>query len=234
MTSIDAIINRQLLRWELQRKQADEKKVEQPQPAPIVTISRETGSRGSYFGSRLAMKLGYQRLHREIIDSICESSGYRKRIIESLDDRFRGSLSMMVESFFTGQSVDHSDYHRHLYRVVLSLSHLGGVIVMGRGANFILGPERGFHIRFVCDKEKRVENLMKYKELTQENALEDIEKSDERRKEFIRKLFSSDIDDPHFYDLVLNSTSIDVEELVDTAVTAIRGKMDKLRHHHED
>jgi cytidylate kinase len=234
MTSIDAIINRQLLRWELQRKQADEKKVEQPQPAPIVTISRETGSRGSYFGSRLAMKLGYQRLHREIIDSICESSGYRKRIIESLDDRFRGSLSMMVESFFTGQSVDHSDYHRHLYRVVLSLSHLGGVIVMGRGANFILGPERGFHIRFVCDKGKRVENLMKYKELTQENALEDIESSDERRKEFIRKLFSSDIDDPHFYDLVLNSTSIDVEELVDTAVTAIRGKMDKLRHQQED
>jgi len=234
MTSIDTMINRQLLRWELQRRQAEEEKKEQPQPAPIVTISRETGSRGSYFGSRLAMKLGYQRLHREIIDGICESSGYRKRIIESLDNRFRSSLSMMVESFFTGQSVDHSDYHRHLYRVVLSLSHLGGVIVVGRGANFILGPDRGFHIRFVCDKEKRIENLMKYKDLPREEALEDIESSDERRREFVKKLFHCDINDPHYYDLELNSTSIDVEELVDTAVTAIDGKMDKLRYYHED
>jgi len=59
MTSIDAIINRQLLKWEHQRRQAEEEKEEKPKPAPIITISRETGSRGSYFGSRLAMKLGY-------------------------------------------------------------------------------------------------------------------------------------------------------------------------------
>ncbi len=234
MTSIDTIINRQLLKWELQRRQADEKKTDRPKPSPIVTISRETGSRGSYFGSRLAMKLGYQRLHREIIDSICESSGYRKRIIESLDDRFRGSLTMLVESFFTGQAVDHTDYHRHLYKIVLSLSHLGGVVLMGRGGNFILGPNRGFHIRFICDKEKRIENLMKFKELKREEALKEIEISDTKRSEFARKLFHCDINLPHYYDLVLNSTSIDVEELVDTAVTAIRGKMNKLLYSNND
>jgi len=234
MTSIDAIINRQLLKWEHQRRQAEEEKEEKPKPAPIITISRETGSRGSYFGSRLAMKLGYQRLHREVIDSICKSSGYRKQIIESLDNRFRGNLEMMVESFFTGQSVDHADYHRYMYQVVLSVSELGGVILMGRGGNFILGPERGFHIRFICDRDRRIENLTKYKNVTEKEAIEAIEDSDTHRREFVRKLFHADINTPHNYDLVLNSTLIDVEELIDTAVAAFKGKMDKLLHRDND
>jgi len=234
VTSIDAIINRQLLRWELERKQAGENSKEVPRPEPIVTISRETGSRGSYFGSRLAQKLNYQRLHREVIDAICRSSGYRKRIVESLDRRFRGELEIVVESLFTGQSVNHTDYLRHLGNVVLSMSRLGGVVLMGRGGNFILGPKRGLHIRVVCPREKRIENLIKYKDYTDKEAIKAIDTSDVQRRDFVRKLFSADVDSPLHYDLVLNSALIDVEEMVDTAVTALNAKMDKLSHLHHD
>ena len=229
-SSLEAIINRQLLKWELERKQAEEQPKEPKRLLPVVTVARQTGSRASYFASRLAQKLGYQRLHREIIDAICESSGYRKRIIESLDSRFRGELALMVESAFTGQSVDHSDYIQHLYRVILSLSRLGGVVVMGRGSNFILGPNRGVHLRVVCPKDKRIENLMKYKELPREEAIEAIEESDKLRQEFVAKVFGRDINDPHAYDVVFNSALIDVEEMVEAAVKAIEAKMDKLAH----
>jgi hypothetical protein len=51
VTSIEAIINRQLLKWELERKETAPATPDRPQPAPIVTISRQTGSRGSYFAS---------------------------------------------------------------------------------------------------------------------------------------------------------------------------------------
>ena len=227
MTSIETIINRQLLKWELEKKQAGETEQARPRPAPIV---RQTGSRGSYFGSRLALKLDYQRLHREAIDVICKSSGYKRRIIESLDQRFLSGLELMAESIFTGQAVDHSDYTRQLCQVVLSMSQLGGVILMGRGGNFILGPQRGFHIRVVCPKEKRIENLVKYKRFTAEDATGVIDASDNERRQFIKKIFDVDIDDPRQYDLVLNTALIDIEELVDTAVTAIKGKMDKLTY----
>jgi hypothetical protein len=230
LTSIEAIINRQLLKWELERKKAEERPQEREEPLPIVTISRQTGSRGSYFASRLAQRLGYQRLHREVIDAICESSGYRKRIIESLDDHVRSDLSLMVESLLTGQSVDLSDYARHLCRVVLSMSLLGGVVVVGRGANFILGPRRGVHMRVVCPKKKRIENLMAYKEISGEEARSRIEASDSERREFISKLFDKEVNDPHHYDVVFNSALIDVEEMVDTAVTVINAKLDKLMH----
>lgn len=230
MTSIESIINRQLLKWELERKQTEQTEIKRPTPAPIVTISRQSGSRGSYFGSRLAQTLGYQRLHRQAIDTICGSSGYRRRIIESLDDKFRNRLELLVESILTGQAVDHSDYTRHLCKVVLSMSELGGVILMGRGGNLVLGPHKGFHIRVICPMEKRIENLIKYKDFTQDESVKIIKSSDANRRLFLSKLFNADIDNPHNYDLVINTALIDIEELVKTAVIAIEGKMNKLTY----
>jgi cytidylate kinase len=234
LTSIEAIINRQLLKWELDKKLAEQEEATRPNPAPIVTISRQTGSRGSYFGSRLAQALGYQRLHRQAIDTICGSSGYRRRIIKSLDEHFRNRLELLVESILTGQAVDHSDYTRHLCQVVLSMSQLGGVVLMGRGGNLVLGPRQGFHIRVVCPKEKRIENLGKYKDYTADESRRMIEASDTNRRQFITKLFNADIDDPHNYDLVVNTALIDIEELVSTTITAIRGKMNKLTYMDHD
>jgi glucuronide carrier protein len=128
----------------------------------------------------------------------------------------------------TGQAVDNSDYSQHLCKTVLSMSQLGGVVLMGRGGSFILGPERGFHLRVVCPKEKRIENLVKYKQITPEEATQTINESDADRRKFVAHLFDRNIDDPHHYDLVLNSALLDVEEMVETASVAIKAKMSKL------
>jgi cytidylate kinase len=230
MTSIEAIIERQCRRWEQQQKARPTEPPPRTQPLPIITVSRQSGSRGSYFASRLAQKLGYQRMHREVIDAVCRSTGYRKRIIEALDEHSRSELETLAEAFITGQSVDHSDYVRHLCKVILSMSHLGGIVLVGRGGNFILGPRRGFHIRFVAPRDRRIANLIAYKQLTEEEAEKSIKASDERRRDFIRQVFDADIDCPLHYDLVMNAEFIDVEELVETTVRAIEGKMDKLAH----
>lgn len=228
MTSIEQLINRQILWWEKQRAEFDQKPLDKPLPPPIITVSRQTGSRGSYFASRLALKLDYQRFHREVVDAVCVSSGYRKRIVESLDEHYRSQLSVLVDSILTGQAVDNSDYTRYLCEAVLSMSRLGGIVLVGRGANFILGPKRGMHVRFIAPKERRIHNLRTYKGMSRIEAIAAIDDSDRLRREFVRKLFGADIDDPSHYDLVINADYIDVEELVDTVVTAYKGKMDKL------
>lgn len=231
MTSIESLINRQILKWETEKKAAAEHQPHTPPPiSPIITISRQTGSRGSYFGSRLAQKLGYQRLHREAIDAICFQSGYVKRIVESLDDRNRSELALLVEGIFSGQVIDHADYFRHLYQVVLSMSRLGGVVLMGRGGNFILGPERGFHLRIVAPREKRISNLMRYRNLSEHQAKEYIDQSDTDRRNFISRQFKADIDDARHYDLVINTALLDVEELVGMIALAVGAKMNKVAH----
>lgn len=229
-SSIDSIINRQLRKWELEQSLLSASQDDSIIIPPIITISRQKGSRGSYFASRLSERLEYTRLHRKVIDRICLSSGFRKQIIESLDDRFRSSIELTVEAFVTGQSIDHSDYFRHLYQTVLSMSRLGGVILIGRGGNFILGRKNGFHIRFISPKEKRIENLINYKFISKDEAIEKIETSDKLRAEFIKKLFNEDIDNPMHYDLVINAEYIDVEELVEVAMKAMHGKFEKLKY----
>ena len=229
MSSIESIINRQFMIWERQREprfEADPR----VEPLPIITVSRQKGSRGSFFATRLAERLGYQRLHRDVIDAICESSGYRKRVIESLDQRVRGDLDLAVESVIIGQSVDLSDYVRHLVKVILSMARLGGVVVMGRAANFILGLHKGVHFRVVAPVETRVEFLRQYSGYSKPDALKGIEQTDRDRREFVRKLFDKDIDNPQYYDVVFNSALIDIEEMLDAALMTINTKMNKLRN----
>jgi len=228
MASIDAIINRQLLRWELEKKQATEKPAAKAPPPQVVTVSRQAGSRGTFLASRLADELGFTRLHRETIDAICQTSGYRRRIVENLDERFRGDLDVMVEGMITGQSVDHGDYARHLFQVVLSMARLGGVVLVGRGGNFILGPRRGFHIRVVAPREQRIVNLVTYKSVTREVAASEADRVDRERKELIAKLFDRDIDDPRHYDLVINLAFIELEAMVEPTIAAIRSKLARL------
>ncbi len=151
MTSIDAIINRQLLKWELERRRASEE-LHPPiaEPQHIITVSRQTGSRGSYLATQLAERLGFQRLHRDVLDVMARESGYYRRLLEYLDEHTRGRLHLAVEAALSGQLIDHTDYNEYLAKVVLSMAELGGVILMGRGGNFILGPNNGFHLRVVC------------------------------------------------------------------------------------
>lgn len=228
MPSIDDIINRQFRQWEMEKREREEVPPAPAPPAKIVTVSREHGSRGAHFAMILAERLGYQLFHKEIVDAICASSGYRKRIVASLDEHYRSRLEMMVDSIFSGQMVDHSDYARNLAKVVLSMARLGGAVLVGRGGNFILGPSRGFHIRFVSPPKKRAANLVKYRGVTEEDAAAAIERSDEERRELMRKVFNADIDDPHHYDMMVNTAYIDIENWIDPALAAIRVKFNLL------
>jgi cytidylate kinase len=233
MSSIDNIINRQFRIWESQiaeRKEGEKPHIEPPPPQPVITISRERGSRGAYFGHKLAERLGYQCLHREIIDAICGSTGYRKQMIEYLDEHYRSRLELTVASIFTGQAVDHADYVRNLYYVVLSMCRLGGVVLIGRGGNFILGQSRGFHIRVVCPRDKRIQNLMTFEQMPRDSAAVAVDNSDSERREWIRKLFKADINDPHQYDLVVNSAYIDADEFVQGIIDAMKQKVARLQN----
>ena len=228
MVSIDAIVNRQLMRWQLEREQAEQRQSAMSAPCQVITVSRQIGSRGTYLARLLAEALDYHWLHSEVIDAICASSGYRKRVIEALDRRFRSDLEVLVEALLTGQAVDHTDYNRHLFEVVLSMGRLGGVVLVGRGGCFILGPLRGFHIRVIAPKRQRIANLIKHRGFTDEQARQEIARNDAQRAQMINKLFGANIDDPQYYDVVINSAAYSPEELVPPVVAMARTKLARI------
>jgi cytidylate kinase len=230
MTSIETIIDRQLRRWEIERQKkleitAGGKKTEQK---PVITVSRQRGSRGSYLAERLAENLAYQLLHREIIDEICNSSGYRRQVIESLDDKTRSNIELWFDGMVKGQYVDASNYFRHLLKVIMSISAHSGVVIVGRGANFIMPSNTGFHLRVIADINTRIDNLVKFQNLSRKDAETAVKVADKERSEFIRSSFRRDINDPGAYDLIINTTAIGIEDALELVKIGIKSKTNTL------
>lgn len=232
MPGIERIVDRQVRRWEIERaahRAAPGRGAETTSAGRIVTLSRLHGAGGSRLASLLADRLGFTLLHRDVIDRICVSSGRSRRIVELLDGHARSQLQLWFESVLEGRAVDTSDYVRALLAVIFSMSELGGVVVVGRGANVILGPGRGFHLRVVAPREDRVQRLMAERSLAHRDALREIERLDHERSDWVRRALGGSIDDPFAYDLVVNTRSLDLEAASAWLAAAAREKFERVR-----
>ena len=233
MGVLEKIIDKQISAWEQARRKAVAAGSDDFPPPQIITVSRASGSRGMYLAHKLAEKLGYQLLTREHIDYMATSAENRERIKASLDDESRKRLTLAMKRLRPFPSTV-NQYARNLYETILPMARLGGVLLVGRGANFIFGLKRGFHIRVVCDLDRRIENYVKHASVSPEEAARLIEKSDKERRKFVKKLFDADIDDPDHYDIVINSEYVDFEELIPGLVATYRSKMNKLKRMHRE
>jgi len=230
MSSIESIIDRQLRRWELEKNLVEGATEEVEQPFnPVITMSRQRGSRGSYIARKLAERFNYALLHKNLIDQMCKSSGYKRRIIESLDEQSRSRVETWFQGMIEGSYIDATDYARYLHEVIYSIAELGGVVVVGRGANHIIGLQRGFHVRVVAPSEARIENLMKFEKLSRDDAAREIDRSDAERRDFIKKQYNKSADSPLGYDLIINSNWVPVESVINSIAVLAMEKFGKLR-----
>jgi len=231
--SIEAIIDRQLRLWELERKisSASKPTVTEPRPVthPVITVSREHGSRGQEIAAGLAERFQYTLLDRNAIERISESTGYLRRLLEALDEHSRSWIQETVDSMVWGNFVDERDYARGLFKTVHSIASLGGVVVVGRGASFIIGPAGGVHLRVIAPFEERLRHLAGQGSLSAAEAEREIHAVDAERSKFVRKLYGRAVNDPLAYDITVNESGWPLEELVDVLTLAARKKIERLR-----
>lgn len=232
MSSVQAIIDRQLRRWELERAaRAAEPRRDKPGAPlhPVITVSRQRGSGGSRIAELLARRFDYTLLHRDVIDRICNSSGIRRSIVASLDEHARSQFAVWCEAIVQQRYADSSDYVRFLLETIRSVADLGGVVVVGRGANFVIGPERGLHVRVVAPREQRIQCLVDHARLSPRQAGREVDARDHERAEFVRKVFHHDIADAGGYDLVVNTGALALPQVVDLVAAAASAKFERLR-----
>ncbi len=230
MPDINLIVNRQINRWNQERKQFEHrKKLDDSAKAPakqlpVVTVSRERGCRGQEFSRLLAHELHYGVFDKQIVDYIAKHMGVRSEIIESLDEHDRSTMEMWVEGIIRQQEIDHDDYFRALCEVIKTVSMQGSVVILGRGANYLLQDTKAFHIRLVAPFDTRVQNLCQYKDLDEESAKKEIKNVDHERAQFVRRYFAKDINEPYFYDITLNLQNFTLDAAVKTVFAALRAK----------
>lgn len=169
----------------------------------VITISRQHGCYGAETALALQKLLGKNWIifHREILEAIANDSGVEKKYLSQFDEKTIPWVEEIVNSFNKNYLNDAS-YLNYLRKFIHSVAKRGKVILIGRGANFVL--KEGFHIRLIAPLEARIKNLMQINKYTRMEALKELEEADVQRKKYIKKLFNADVDDPANYDLVIN------------------------------
>ena len=218
--SIEAIIDRQITRRELLARTRGSTPVapgKTPRPLHVITISREAGSGGRPLAERLAARLQFELVDRQILDLLVQNTGARERMIASLDEHARSGIDMWVEGILTGRYIDRSEYTNLLCQSVTALAEHGHSVIIGRAANVILGPRGGLHIRVTAPREFRVKALMDHLGLSAHDANTRIKKLDEERRRFYADVLHADVDNPTDYHLTINTGRVPLdlaEELI--------------------
>jgi cytidylate kinase len=218
--SIEQIVEEQVKRWQMIPTTV--KKEEET--ISIITISREPGSGGNILAKRLSEQLDFDLFYQDFIHSMAESAHVSVRLLETLDEKGVSVLEEWIASLVDKHHLWPDRYLQHLMRILGTIGKHGRAVIVGRGANFLLPPEKRLSVRVIAPLEKRVKNVSREYNVTVEDAKARVLKTESDRKAFIKKYFNDDIRDPLNYDLIINTGALSIDD----AAHAVKGTLSEL------
>jgi len=184
----------------------------------VITIARQRGSGGRAVGALIAERYGWSLISKESFTESVKAKGVDEVKIGRVFER-RPSLQdrMTLQQLY-------SKYVDVITNVIKEFAEKGDVVILGRGANLILGGDpRVFSVLFVADLETRIERMAKECGLKGKKGLEEARKkvidSDYARAAYNTYLYDSEWNDPLNYDMVLNTTGITVQQSAEAVMS---------------
>ncbi|MBI2304635.1 MAG: cytidylate kinase-like family protein [Chloroflexi bacterium] len=123
--------------------------------------------------------------------------------LEILLSRSYGEMGQPLAS--AEQAVDDVRCLQACQSIIRELAATGRVVIMGRASNIILRDyPRSLHVRVVAPMADRIRRTMSAEGLSQGAAQRLIQKRAEERMAYYRKFYGVDVNDPDYYDMVVN------------------------------
>jgi cytidylate kinase len=171
----------------------------------------------------LGERLGMPVYDKEILEALAKRSAarYRARMFEELDEQAKGEVEILVSSLLG--KVDHHTYDYLLPKTILTFARRD-CIILGRAAHLFL-PD-SLRLRMEAPFENRVENMMRFEEVSREAAEKQIKKSDRTREKFTQQMMATLASHRHWekfypqYDLTINTQHFNIAEAADIAQLA--------------
>jgi cytidylate kinase len=225
--SVNEMVEYQVQRWLAEQQRRVEERRSLERRPPIITISREAGALGTTLGRAVAEQLGFRLWDQELVQRIAEQSGASEALFRAVDEHARNAIEDLLAGILMGDSFTEKEYVAQLMRVVHAIAQHGSAVVVGRGAQFVLTPDAALRVRVIGPIETRVRNLAAARGLSEREARAEVDRIDRERLAFIRHHYQKDADDPHAYDLVINSATIPLEQAASLVVSAYHAKFAK-------
>ncbi len=200
-------------------------------PAALtIAISREAGARGTTIARRVGAKLGWQVFSQELLEYISQEGNFRQDIVDHLPAAAPPWVESRLERLQHDQLLSRHPPVLELARMILSLGAQGEVILLGRGAGYILPPASTLHVRLVAPLADRIAYFSQWQRLTEAEATEQVRQRDQQRAEFLTTYFHRKPGDVHQYDLVLNTSFLGEDLSTDLIAQAGRAKQAAMTH----
>jgi cytidylate kinase len=204
----------------------------------VITVRGQLGSGALEIGREVANRLqaGYidreiiaevaARLHRQEEDVMAKEmppSSLLSRIAEALEHSFVFGDGFAGAYLPLGQiPLNDARYLQALESVIKELARSQSVVIRGRGSEFILKDHPGsLHVLVVAPLELRVARLMENLNLDRETARQEAERFDSSLREFIKRYFKAELEDPENYDLVINTRRFSIQAAASMVVDAL-------------
>ena len=113
------------------------------------------------------------------------------------------------------------EYRSVVNKLVRAAAEQGHVVIVGRASQVILAGLRDvLHVRILAPFEKRVAYVMQREGLDQHAAESRIHLKDHDRARHLEMEYHQKVEDGHLYDLVLNTSLLDLESAVRSTAIA--------------
>lgn len=173
----------------------------------IVTISRGSFSRGKEVAEKLAAKLGYECVSREILLEASEEFDIPEmRLTKALHD------SPSIFNKFNQGKLRYMTYYKYAL-----LKHIqnDNVVYHGLAGHYFLKDiPHVFKVRILANIEDRVKEVINRDGISENQAIDTIKKDDVERRKWGMQLYGIDTWDSRLYDMVINIHKLQVDDAV--------------------
>lgn len=190
-----------------------------------IAITREAGSRGATVAQHAGEKLGWEVYSQEMLEYGAQHASVRQELLDKLPKDAAAWIDERLQFLLQDMNLSRHPNIVELARLVLTLAAHGNVILLGRGAGFILPTRSTLHVRLVAPLQDRVAYMSQWLRLTEEEAAEQVRKRDHQRTEYLATHFHRKPNDVHVYDMVLNTSHLGEERSADLIAAAAKAKM---------
>jgi cytidylate kinase len=181
----------------------------------IITISRGSYSRGKEVAEKLAQRLGYECVSRDILLEASEEFNIPEiKLVRALHD-----APMIFDRFHNGRK----RYVSYIRSALLDHAKKDNIVYHGLAGQYFFGKIPGvLKVRINNDLNDRVREEMRRENLSTEKALYVLKNDDEERRKWGLQLYGTDTWDSRLYDIVLNIRTITVDDAIDMLVGLVK------------
>src|SRR4029077_7019948 len=200
----------------------------------LITVSAAYGAGGSVVAPALAKRLGLPFLQRGTTSEghvaepgPCDEQLSVEEIKATPVHRLLAHFTQAMPAGPTQSppSTHHQDEHLRghgeagIHRL---LAAAAGGVILGRAAAVVLGKDRGFHVRLDGPAGRRAAQGAAVEGISEEQARQRLRPAAKARPAYVRRLYRCDPADPSLYHLVIDSTAVPLDTVIELILVAAR------------